>query len=222
MPEDVKSEKVNISTINRLLSMPAIIDINMLMREGMSRETAKNWAQRAADRQMIDPAGPRLGVYYNLIKDRAGRKKYLGELLIREFSTPVVIGATAINAHGWTTQMPRQLEVAVPVTHNRRRSPQVYGAFIVPRSLLWYKRVAGHVTNTGLYGLPLLDPEYALADCYRYRDTWVPDPDDIDISDATSEHVSGLVAALEEMKVEEEARDNLVDEIDPEAYGFKI
>lgn len=222
MSEDVKSERSNISTVQRLLSMPAIIDIDMLVREGMSRETAKNWAQRAVDRKMIDPAGPRLGIYYNLIKDRAGRSRHLGDLLIREFSTPVVIGASAINAHGWTTQMPRHLEIAVPVTHNRRRVPQVFGAILVPRSLLWYKRIAGHVTNTGLYGLPLLDPEYALADCYRYRDTWVPDPDDIDISDATAEHVSGLVAALEEMRVEEDARDSLVEEIDPEAYGFKL
>lgn len=201
------------------MAMPEIIDLKMLERQGLSRGTARLQASLWARAGMLKPAGPRTGIYYNLVRDNRGAEAHLGALLVRQYATPVIIGASALHHHGWTTQMPRVLEVAVPVTRRRRRFLQIDGAIVVPRPLSWYRKIAGHLSD-GSYGLRVLDPQYALADAYRYKDVWVPDPDDIDLSDAREEHVSDLPRALEEMAVPETDAEMLLREIDPGSSGF--
>lgn len=204
-------KKTRRSALSRLLNMPPIIDIDGLARGGIERGTARvllsNWTKKG----LVEPVGERNGAYYNLVVDPEGRKTRLGQAVLREFSVPVVIGATALHAHGWTTQMAHEMEVAVPVTRNRRRTPNIEGVKIVPRSLTWYKRIADHVKREGYSGLALLDPEYALADAYKYQDVWVPDPDDIDIEEASERSLANLKTALDELKVSDDDVEKLLD-----------
>ena len=220
MSEDVKRKpRTYVPGVQRLMALPEIIDLRMLERQGLTRGTARLQASLWARAGMLKPAGPRTGIYYNLVRDNRGASAHLGALLVRQYATPVVIGASALNHHGWTTQMPRVLEVAVPVTRRRRRLLQIDGAIVVPRPLSWYRMIADHLSD-GPYGLRVLEPQYALADAYRHKDVWVPDPDDIDLSDALEEHVSSLRKALEEMSVPEGEAEALLRELEPGSYGF--
>ncbi len=222
MPDDVKTTrpKTYVPGVQRLMALPAIIDLRMLERQGLTRGSARLQASMWARAGMLKPAGPRSGIYYNLVRDNRGAAAHLGELLIREYATPIVVGASAIHHFGWTTQMPRVLEVAVPVTRRRRRFMKIDGAIVVPRPLSWYQKIAGHVSD-GPYGLKVLAPQYALADAYRHKDVWVPDPDDIDLSDADENQVAELAKAFAELDVSEKDAETLLSEISPEAYGFR-
>lgn len=193
--------KSNQSAIARLRQLPYIFDLRDMrttfeITKGVDRVLVSRWREKG----MIEPVGPDAGLYYNLIRDPEGAKRRIGEAIRRRYPAAVVIGFSAIHAGGWTTQIPRRISVAVPSESSAAR---MTGVKLLSRSRTWYARIQEglHLTEDemverigrraaaaatepmiriGMDGLPTLHPAWALADQLRYKDDWVPDPDDLD------------------------------------------
>jgi hypothetical protein len=165
------------------------------MTPGAARVALARWHCEG----FVAPAGPRLGLWYNLLRDAGGPEVHLGTVLNRTFGSVVVIGPSILNAEGWTTQAPRMLTVAVP---EARRYPIVEGAAVYGRPREWFARVqaAWRRTPRGVGGLPTLPPDYALADALRHRDCLHHlAPDDLEIPDGSRS--GSLLRAFEDLAV---------------------
>lgn len=160
-------------------------------------KTATQYCWRWSKLGYARMGGPRLGVYYNLIREpEYGR--HLGDLVLKAISRPAVVaGASALNHHGWTTQMPHRLEIAVAVSGKLPTIRQIDDVTLAPRPRRWFERAFSRA-EPGPQGLPTLPPEYALVDVVRLRadgvddPLWLPDPDDISI-DVDDEDRAGIV-----------------------------
>jgi len=185
-----RSKETNRSSIEMLRSLPAVFGLKDVMTlfdmpsntdamKAITRWKAKGWAV---------PFGPRAGIYFNryISPDHDDRKTALDKLLRLPF---VVIGMNAIRHGGWTTQRGGEIEIAVPVTASIQTHPKAYGILFCPRSPRWFDKIQDHVStpNDGIYGLPTLTPEYALADILlskagrlrKDKKVWDAPPDDI-------------------------------------------
>lgn len=189
------SERV--SAIQRLRGLPEVFtlhDVRMLgLGIGSERVAVDRW-KRAG---MCAPVGPKVGMFYNLIRDPEGPQRRLGEALKALFGPVVIVGPVALNDQHWTNQLPGVLTVAVPP---RLSYPQVHAAALYPRSPEWYAsiRTPAMRNERGRFGLPMLPPEFALADMLRHRDCLHGlQPDDIDIpEDASADALTGAFGAL--------------------------
>ncbi len=213
--------KSNQSAIARLRQLPYVFDLRDLrttfeLGKGIDRVLVSRWR----DASLIEPVGPNAGLYYNLVRDPDGAKQRIGEAIRRRFPAAVVIGSSAIHAGGWTTQIPRRISVAVP---SESYGAQMTGVRLLNRSRTWYARIQPglHLTEEemidriglrataaatdpmiriGMDGLPTLHPAWALADQLRYKDDWVPDPDDLD-NQAVDREQDELKAAYKALNV---------------------
>jgi len=127
------------------------------------------------------PAGPRAGVYFNLIAEQASPQTRFEQAIAMLFPSAVVVGASALHEAGWISQIPRQLDVAVL---RRRTFPALNGVALHPRSIVWYRLVQQWLERIAGQALPRLDPAFALADALKYGDGWVPDRDDVEFPQA--------------------------------------
>lgn len=195
----------------RLRSLPAVFALHDLrpglpvgslaagapgLTDGAERVALARWAARG----MVRPAGPKLGRYYNLVADPRGADANLGAVLLAEFRSVVVVGATALSDAHWTTQIPQVLTVAVP---RARTLPRVDGAEIYGRPPEWFAAVRGAVraAERGRFGLASLPPEMALADALRHGDSLHGlAPDDIEIPEP-DEAAGPLLNALSTLHV---------------------
>src|SRR5438105_7093931 len=100
-------------TLERLMQLPPVFRLEELIQLGLERETAHTSVMRWADRKLIVQAGPRAGVYFNLVRDRNGPNNRLLEAARKLYPSAVVIGPAVLNAHGWATQRPHETDVAV-------------------------------------------------------------------------------------------------------------
>jgi hypothetical protein len=163
-----------VSAVKRLRDLKPLFSLHdVRMRHDMSPDTARNALSRWKADSMVQPAGPRLGWYYNLIVDPRGSAAHLGEAVTAVFGAAVLIGPSVLNDRGWTPQQPHSLTVAVPWS---RSYPRIEGALVYGRPAAWFLHVHEaivHETETmglGSYRLPSLPPEYALADMLKHRD----------------------------------------------------
>lgn len=168
--------------IDRLTTLPVVFTLNDLVRLGLTRETAYKTLMRWSDRGVIEQAGPRAAVYYNLLVDReaADRHRLAAARLL--YPTAVVIGAAVLHAHGWTTQPPKIVDVAIL---ERPSMKSLTGVHLVMRPRRWYERFVPELLREGdsPFEIDSLAPAAALADAHAWRDVWVPDEDDLDIPD---------------------------------------
>lgn len=179
-------------------------------------EATRDYASRICWRWkkagMIEPAGPKVGVFYNRVKDpqRVERKDLvLGKVFYDRLF--VVAGANALNDAGWTTQIPRMPELAVYTSRDIRSIPQIDGVKIEGRTASWFAAVYSQA-QPGLNGLPTIRPEHALVDTVRMRSQgikstlWVPAPDDISLvmEDDLPSVLQRILKAAEELGVDRE------------------
>lgn len=170
------------SATERLRALPPVFRGSELsLRFGWDTHEAAEYLRRWKRRDLVKPAGPRAGVYFNLISETSAAETHLEEAIAMLFPSAVVVGTSVLHDAGWITQIPRQLDVAVL---RRRTFPGVTGVVPHPRNILWYRLVHPRLERTEGQGVPRLDPAFALADALKYRDGWVPDPDDIAFPDA--------------------------------------
>jgi hypothetical protein len=170
------------SAIERLRALPPVFrGRDLSLRFGWSTHEAGEYLRRWKQRDLVKPAGPRAGVYFNLISETSAPETHLEEAIATLFPSAVVVGASVLHEAGWITQIPRQLDVAVL---RRRTFPAVKGVVLHPRSIFWYRSVHSRLKPTQGEGIPRLDPAFALADALKYRDGWRPEPDDVEFPQA--------------------------------------
>jgi hypothetical protein len=166
--------------IERLTALPVIFTLNDLVRLGLTRETAHTTVMRWVDRGVIAQAGPRAGVYFNLLADRQAPQRHRLAAAKLLYPSAIVIGAAVLHAHGWTTQPPQTIDVAIL---EKPTAKQLTGLHLVMRPRSWYERFVPELlrADESPFEIESLPPAAALADAQAWRDIWVPDPDDLDI-----------------------------------------
>ena len=119
------------SAIERLRALPPVFRGSELsLRFGWDTHEAGEYLRRWKRRDLVKPAGPRAGVYFNLISETSAPETHLEEAIAMLFPSAVVVGASVLHDAGWTvlqaliTQIPRQLDVAVL---RRRTFPAITG-----------------------------------------------------------------------------------------------
>lgn len=167
----------------RLLDLPDVFDLrDVSLLTGWSSNAVYVNCHRWVKQGLISPVGPRAATYYNLVVDPKGPEKLIGKALKLMMPSAVVVGGSSVAWAGWTTQMPRILEVVVPKTEQNKAFPVVNGARIAMRGKVWYKRMGlgGAIEKDGPFGLHVLKPDAAIVDAANYRDVMKEmDVDDI-------------------------------------------
>jgi len=170
-----------VKSIDYIRSLPAVFSISeaaLVLKKSLAwtRLSIHRWAGYG----LIYPAGPRAGLFFNLVVD-PDWKSHLSEAIRRIFPSAVVIGASVLHAEGWTTQIPQKIHIAIL---SRPSFPRLNDAIVVLRPRTWYSE---HVPfQETLYGLPSLKPSQALDDLKKNasRDKlWCPAPDDLYLPD---------------------------------------
>lgn len=187
---------------------------------GLAREYASQYCARWSKEGMIKTFAH--GVYYNLVVDPEARTRRIKEAVERVVRRPVVlIGASGLHAHGWTTQRAALTELAVLVSRDVRNIRRMAGVVAEGRSLAWFHKVAP-LCQPGTDGFLLPPPEYVLVDMIaarmryesldrdgkarrRGRTIWHADPDDVCIgTDDPEDAVARIYAAGESLGVDQE------------------
>lgn len=168
-----------------LRKLPAVFSTTDYRRLTESTENAARVAlTRLAQREMIKPTGPRAAQFYNLVADPRADQNHVLQAVRALYPSAVLVGATVLHAHGWTTQIPYVQDVAV----FKRRSHKTFGGVnLVMRPRAWYVALANGTdllrAESSPFAIDSVTPAFALADARRFGDTWLPDPDDLDIPD---------------------------------------
>lgn len=185
------------SALSRMQDLPEIFtgtDLNMVFgwTSGVSSTYLANWKRAGLVRSL----GGRSDVHMNLV---VNPKVNPEAALRRAYPQSVKVGVDILREAGWTTQIPRLPEVAVP------QSGPIYsveGFDLVARSDNWFSQVGPGVEHVP-GGLSRLRPAWALADMIaraqdgRVRNAWLLDPDDLDMDSAEHDrHMPKALAAF--------------------------
>lgn len=166
------------SAWNNLQALPEIIRFADLVRVlDTTPAGAKLLVHRWKARGLIQPLGPRVGIYLNKVR-RPDWEALVPQAVALALPSVVVMGPTVLHQHGWTTQIPQCLHVAIPC---QRTTPVLHGVEIHPRPRSWYARYRPAENGQQAYGLPALSPAQALCDQQEYPDEGALDPDDLDV-----------------------------------------
>lgn len=187
---------MNTSALERLRNTPECFTDKTFMRlNKLSPETTRVTLSRMKSGNLIQSAGDRSGVYFNLLKNENAANEHMINALLFVYPTAVLAGESVLHNAGWITQIPSSVTVAVL----KRKSLQKLNGFsIETRDLDWFKSMkdlflsadsAGFTT----YGLKSIPPEYALMEVFK-QGGYGLDLDDIDIPDDKVELVSLLFA----------------------------
>jgi len=161
-------------------SLPAVISKNELARLTNKNDTelkisVNNWVKVGS----LKKAGPRSGIYYNLVND-PDWKNHIAEAVLKKYPSAILAGPTVLHAFGCQTQIPSKMWVIIL---KARTNVEMDGVEFMPRPLRWY---AKNKPEQQLFGLPSLSPKQALDDGEKHKNipgSWVPDMDDIDIDE---------------------------------------
>lgn len=176
-----------IAGTQRLREWPEVISQAWLCQHtGWSPQQAAVYVSRWQQQGWLQRAGPRLGLYYNLLTSGG---EVTGDMrrqvLLTAQPTALLMGESVLHANAWTSQAPQALSVAVLGS----RSPALIDGFTLhPRPKTWYRahqpcRVGPDDVTWPTYGLRALPPAQALVDLYADPQAWHPDPDDLDLDE---------------------------------------
>lgn len=170
-----------VSAVQRLLSLPDAFSLNLCASLlGIEKGVAKVYLSRWAAAGYVKASGPRTGFYFNVLKNRSSTSEFLPQAILHVHPTALVRGATVIHASGMTTQVSHQIDVAVLAPANRAHTD---GFAEWPKSKRWYVAMQDMKLKDGLFGLPALQPEAALADMFATPNDWHPDIDDLEVDE---------------------------------------
>jgi hypothetical protein len=193
---------MSVSAIDRLRNVPDVFTLSRLASvSGVDRKHATVLLARWTEAGFARPAGPRSGVYYNLLARREITAEMKGTACEILYPSAVLTGESVLRNAGWTTQIPANINVAVL---SRRTYAKLDGFEITGRPKAWFVRVhpsiiAPREAEFSTYGLRTLPPALALADLYAREGAWRPDEDDLDIE---PEQAVGLAEAFGRLGVE--------------------
>lgn len=221
-PDAVARPATYRSAMERLRALGPTFSIEQLcLLQDLPREAAQTYVSRWMAAGHLRSAGPRVGFYANLVvaPDLADSDDWLVQALLHTYKAPVRIGASVLNEHGWITQHPHEVQVAVLGPANRSK---VDGFEVLARPRTWFERVhdsllVGDGAGGGairarprrdLATLPpapqlrSLPPALALADVFGSTGQgglWQPDRDDLEVPEQAWPQVK---AAFELLRVE--------------------
>jgi hypothetical protein len=187
------------NSLLRLTKIPSTFGLHDLTKEGtlgesLQRENAKKFVSRMLKLGVIQPAGKRAGVYYNLVRDPSAAQNERLVAVSRLFPEAIVIGISVLHAYGWVTQIPHTIDVAI--SSSRRTVPEVNGVCLRRRNAKWFsqQQAADAILRTGEspFYLDSLTPRAALEDVRKNSDIWQPDDDDLSIPDDDEEHIERI------------------------------
>ncbi|WP_432263553.1 hypothetical protein [Cupriavidus sp. TMH.W2] len=160
-------------TLGRMPAVFSLRDISKLLDR--DHAAVKATVARWKDQGMVKAAGQRLGLYYNLVR-HPNWEENRALAVKMAYPSAVVIGPNVLHRHGWITQIPQALAIAVL---NDGSHPSMDGVELFKRSMRWYRKFSPW--GEPIYGLPALTPENALLDCLEHADKmWCPNVDDLD------------------------------------------
>lgn len=200
-----------LSSVDRLRELDSVFSLADLQAlHGLDDRSARVYVSRWAKRGLVKRFGG--GVYFNLIKDENGPSARLSEAVDKLLRVPVVIvGGAAITAGGWTTQVHRKIEIAVPVVRGSLTVPSTEGNVVLtPRYSGWFRKLAASAEKGG-EGIPVASPEYALADALLAnrrslssdRPVAVPPPDEIDMGEFDETALASVREAMRDLGASE-------------------
>jgi len=172
------------SFLSRLSELPEAFTHTRLQQQfGWSLAQSNVYLARWKEKGLIKSAGPRAGVYFNLLKNPNSPEDRKIEAISHLYPSSTLSGASVLHALGWSTQVPHFLHVA---TLKQRSFVKMDGVEWKPRSKADYLGWHAWQTQEGrpketIYGLPSLCPILAIVDAWKYNDQWKPDADDIDL-----------------------------------------
>ena len=173
------------SSVETLRNLPVVFSTADFVRVTATSDSGTRSALlRLTERNWIKPAGPRTGLFYNLfLEPRAAENRAL-EAVRRLYPSATVVGTAVLHAHGWTTQIPHETDVAVLT---RRSVKQFDGIHLIGRTRPWFVALmhSGELLRTSASPFPVesVTPAFALVDARQYGDVWLPDPDDLELPD---------------------------------------
>jgi hypothetical protein len=185
------------SSIEVLRALPEVFDLSTLCRmANLERDVAKSYVSRWAKVDYVRSAGPRAGIYFNLVKAPDAARRRSVDALRMAYPSAVLVGASVLHAAGWTTQIPSRMTVAV---HTRPTLMALDAFDLSGRKRTWYAAAHPDLTTDkdfSTYGLRALSPAFALADLHAQPKSWRPDPDDLDLEDADWDEVRRAFGTL--------------------------
>jgi hypothetical protein len=187
----------HVSMIDRLMDLPVVFNLSHVARIlklniEHSRDVNKIhvYLDRWKKKGLIQSAGPRSGIYYNLLMQRDAADECRGEALLMLYPSAVMCGNSVLHADGWTTQIPDKLEVAVL---KRPSYASLYHFDIQSRSRDWYVQFNDHIVKQArwsLGGIPSMTPVAAFVDMIE-RSVTLAD-DDLDIPEEALPVIAGI------------------------------
>lgn len=150
-----------------LATLPGAFTVSEFALEtGMRREMAHTYLSRWTDAGLLRRFSP--GVYFNIAAKPDAPETCLGIALSKLLGRPFVMtGASALYHAGWTGQVQRRVEIAVPVMRGKTSLPALDGDItLTPRSVRHFLALESEILAgaSGWEGVPVLKPEAALAD----------------------------------------------------------
>lgn len=219
--------KEYVSALNRLRGLPEVFDLrDMQVQFGMTAETAAHYCWRWRQNGLVKALGPRqVGVYYNLLRDPGAADNRQAEAVEKFLRVPVVVtGASALHWHGWTTQRPHQIELAVPVMRGHTSVPQLNDLQLSPRYRRWFA-VLKEGAEIGINGFLVARPAVALADSLlssqlsltKGRRVWEPGDGDVTVEGRDAFDEAAMV--MRDLGADDDLVDSLLDRFKPEEGG---
>jgi hypothetical protein len=164
---DVK--KSNTSIVDRLRVLGPVFSLqDMVLHFNITSEQASVYLNRWSQTPNVKKFGP--GVAFNLLFHPDAVDKHMGVALTKVLRRPfLMVGGSSIYHSGWTTQVHRQMEIAVPIMRGKTSLPKLScGVKLVPRSVRHFNKLNAQINAQASGGdhIPVVMPAYALADAY--------------------------------------------------------
>lgn len=169
------------TALRRLSSLDEVFHVRDLMKNrgktpGLDASGARRFLAQMVEARFVQPAGPRLGFYYNLLRN--ARAPHMRALYIvgQIYAEAIAIGPNVLHHYGWIQECSECFHVAV--SRERERFPKIQGVEIHPRSREWFK--SQHRNDAILselespFEINCLTPRAALDDMRSHDDISIP------------------------------------------------
>jgi hypothetical protein len=203
------TEQTYTSAVKRLANIPEIFTGNDLATIfGWTSAICSNYLAVWRKAGLIKSLGGRTDVHMNLLRN--GRVNTEAALR-RVYPRAIKVGVDILREAGWTTQIPKMIDVAIPRTNTIYKLSDIN---LSKRSDKWFATVAIGTERVS-QGIDRLKPHWALADMIhraqdkRVHGAWLLAPDDIDL-DAVRENITAMNAmkAIKAFGLSEECFDD--------------
>jgi len=175
MGKHVRKYRRSIDLIAKLPPLFSTRDVYMIA--GVEPKSTKTYLNRWVKDGYLLPFGGRTGLYF---KGAEAKEKYYLLAIQKTYPGAVLADVNVLHDEGLTTQIPRVYNIVIP---KRRKYPKIDDVVIHQRGKKWYDLVLNRSYLVHQKQMPTLIPEFALADMLKYKDGWVPDPDDIEVDE---------------------------------------